>query len=299
MEIRLAYLAPMVLAGILVSCGGGAPAPADSGAKRIGQAAQTTAGTAGAQHRRPTMPSESPTGRVSTAGSARSTPTNSDARAATAEVTFELVVLGDLPPRASIFWFTRQTHDGQWPSGPAPFPFCGPGGKEHSTTGKACAGEGTVYTNTVTVEPEELLHYSYGATGLERGRTIGALDTRKFTTDSTIRVYGNLPMVPVGKTGTYRLGAAREVGGLTIGETLPRSGRSPVYIQVGYGDAVNQMVALTCDRPSFTDLFVGEEVRWRSRVFLDCSAARQQVTVSNESPQPVGVHFIAIRSQDD
>jgi hypothetical protein len=156
-----------------------------------------------------------------------------------------------------------------------------------------------VYASSATVEPDELLHYAYYAEGLRRGRTLSTADTRRFTADTTIRVYGNLPVAPVDKARSYRLGAARGAHGPAIRETLPRSGPSPVYIQLVYGEALNQPAHLTCDRPAFTDVFVGEAVRWSSRVSLRCGAGRQVVTVSNESPVPVGAAFIAIRSEDD
>lgn len=229
----------------------------------------------------------------------RSTSEDTDADAHGVEVTFQLVVLGDLPSRVSIYWFTRQTRDGQLPSGPAPIPFCAPVGSEHSTSGKACTGEGTVYTHTVTVEPEERLHYSYSATGLGRGRALLASDTRTYAADTTVRVYGNLPIVPVDGSRSYRLGGTDGEDGEGIGETMPRSGHSPLYIQLAYKGAVNQIAPLTCDRPSFTDLYVGEEVRWSSLVSIDCSTQRQAVTVTSESPVPVSVSFISIRGEQD
>ena len=288
----------VVLAGMLIACGRAAVPSADE-AGRSRRAASTTLDAARPVVWSSALAAESPAVGAAASSSARAVSTKADARAATAQVTFELVVLGNLPPRASIYWFTRQTHDGQWPSGPAPPQLCGPDGEEYRIADRPCAGGGTVYATRTSVERTERLHYSYSATGLGRRKALGASDTRRFTGDSTVRVYGNLPIVPVGKARSYRLGTAGKGDGLTVGETLPPSGRTPLYIQLAYGDAVNQLAPLTCDRPSFLDLYVGEQVRWRSRISLDCKAEHQLVTVRNESPAPVGVSFVAIRGDRD
>lgn len=280
MKVLPTRILTLVLAGLVIACGRGASAPSVGG-------------------RDPALATGTPTLQTRSTVGHRGMLEDTDVRAGGVVVTFQLIVLGDLPSRASIYWFTRQTHDGQWPSGPAPFPFCGPGGKKHSTTGKACAGEGTVYTNTVAVEPEELLHYSYSATGLGRARALRASDTRMYAADTTVKVYGNLPVVPVGGYHSYSLGDTDGGNGSDIRETMPRSGRSPLYIQLAYEGAVNKITPLACDRPSFTDLLAGEKVRWRSQVSIDCSTGRQVVKVSNKSSVPVSVSFVALSDEQD